>query len=104
MYPIHSYHTKKKLYLCIITLNKDQRFTTLDIISNYNSKVDSECKIETASDDTGIYYCKVIREYKISLSGWRSISNYKYNYNASYYMRFHHCQYAFYVHIDNFHP
>ncbi|GBB94972.1 hypothetical protein RclHR1_24540002 [Rhizophagus clarus] len=38
------------------------RFTALDIISSYNSKVDPECKIETASDDTGTYYHKVARE------------------------------------------
>ncbi|CAG8604365.1 6079_t:CDS:2, partial [Funneliformis mosseae] len=49
---------------------RDERFTTLDIISSYNSKVDSECKIETALDNTDTYYCKVVREYQITLSGW----------------------------------
>jgi hypothetical protein len=41
-YSIRGYHAEKKLYLCIITPNKDQRFTALDIISNYNSKIDSK--------------------------------------------------------------
>jgi len=57
---------EKKLYFHIVTSNKDQRFTALDIISSYNSKVDPECKIEIASDDTGTYYRKVAREYWIS--------------------------------------
>ncbi len=69
-YSIRGYHVKKKLYLYIVTSNKDQRFTTLNIISSYNSKVDLECKIVTASDDTGIYYRKVAREYRIPLFGW----------------------------------
>ena len=103
-FPIHGYHAKKKLYLHIVTLNKDQRFTALDIISSYNSKVDPECKIVTASDDISIYYHKVAREYRIPLSGWGSISNYKYNYNVPYYARSHHYPHAFYVYIDNFHP
>jgi len=66
-YPICGYHAEKKLYLCIITFNKDQRFTALNIILSYNLKVDPECKIETVSVDTGIYYYKVTREYQISL-------------------------------------
>src|SRR6266540_2791572 len=82
-YPIRGYHAEKKPYLCIVTPNRDERFTALDIISSYNSKVDPECKIETASDDTGTYYCKVAREYRILLSGWRLISNYRYNFSAS---------------------
>ncbi|EXX78060.1 ribonuclease H-like domain-containing protein [Rhizophagus irregularis DAOM 181602=DAOM 197198] len=69
-YHIHGYHAEKKLYLRIVTSNKDQRFTTLNIISSYNSKVDSEYEIETASDDTGTYYRKVVREYRIPLSEW----------------------------------
>ncbi|GBC40883.1 ribonuclease H-like domain-containing protein [Rhizophagus irregularis DAOM 181602=DAOM 197198] len=69
-YPIRGYHAEKKPYLHIVTPNKDLRFTALDIISSYNSKVDLECKIETASDDTGTYYRKVAREYRIPLSGW----------------------------------
>ena len=68
-YPIHDYHVKKKLYLRIVVPNRDKRFTALDIISSYNSKVDSECKIETASDNTCTYYRKVAREYQIPLSG-----------------------------------
>ncbi|CAI2161522.1 1438_t:CDS:1 [Funneliformis geosporum] len=68
-YPIRGYHAEKKSYLCIITSNKDLRFTTLDIILSYNSKVDLECKIETASDDIGTYYHKVAREYRRPLSG-----------------------------------
>ncbi|CAI2189266.1 4642_t:CDS:2, partial [Funneliformis geosporum] len=68
-YPIRGYHAEKKLYFCIITPNKDLRFTALDIISSYNSNVDPECKIETASDDISTYYRKVAREYKIPLSG-----------------------------------
>src|SRR4051794_40423771 len=39
-YPIRDYHAEKKSYLRIIAPNKDIRFTALDIISNYNSKVD----------------------------------------------------------------
>jgi len=68
-YPIRDYHAEKKPYLYIVALNRDERFTALDIISSYNSKVDPECKIETASDDTGTYYHKVAREYRIPLSG-----------------------------------
>ena len=68
-YSICGYHVEKKLYFHIVTSNKDQRFTALDIISSYNSKVDPECKIEIASDDTGTYYHKVAREYQISLFG-----------------------------------
>ena len=94
----------KKLYLRIVTPNKDQRFTALDIISSYNSKVDPECKIETASDDTGTYYRKVAREYRIPLSGWGLISDYRYNFSAPYYAKSHHCPHAFYVHIDSFRP
>ena len=67
-YPIRDYYAKKKPYLRIVTPNRDKRFTTLDIISSYNSKINPECKIETASDDTCTYYCKVAREYQISLS------------------------------------
>ena len=69
-YPIRGYHAEKKPYLRIVAPNKDLRFTALDIISSYNSKVDPECKIETASDNIGIYYCKVAREYRVSLFGW----------------------------------
>ena len=69
-YPIRGYHAEKKPYLRIVAPNRDERFTALDIISSYNSKVDPECKIETASDDTGTYYRKVAREYRIPLSGW----------------------------------
>ncbi len=65
---ICDFYVEKKLYLHIVIPNKDERFTALDIISSYNSKVSSECKIETASDDTGTYYCKVTREYRIPLS------------------------------------
>ncbi|CAI2191290.1 10622_t:CDS:1, partial [Funneliformis geosporum] len=101
-YPIRGYHAKKKLYFRIITPNKDLRFTALDIISSYNSNDDPECKIETASDDTGTYYCKVAREYKIPLSGWGLVSDYRYNFSASYYAKSQHCPHAFYVHIDNF--
>ena len=68
-FPIRGFHAEKKLYFHIITPNKDESFTALDIISSYNSKVSPECKIETASDDTGTYYRKVAREYKIPLSG-----------------------------------
>jgi len=68
-YLIRGYHTEKKQYLCIITPNRDERFTALDIISSYNLKVDSECKIETASDDIRTYYRKVAREYRILLFG-----------------------------------
>ncbi|PKB98390.1 DNA/RNA polymerase, partial [Rhizophagus irregularis] len=80
------------------------RFTALDIISNYNSEADPECKIETASDDTGTYYRKVAREYRIPLSGWGLIRDYKYNFGAPYYARSHLCPHAFYVHIKNFCP
>ncbi|CAI2173939.1 5195_t:CDS:1, partial [Funneliformis geosporum] len=103
-FPIRGYHAEKKPYLHIITPNKDLRFTALDIISSYNSKVDPECKIETASDDTGTYYRKVAREYRIPLSGWGLISDYRYNFGAPYYAKSHHCPHAFYVHIDNFRP
>ncbi|CAI2182168.1 9619_t:CDS:1, partial [Funneliformis geosporum] len=103
-YPIRGYHAERKPYLRIITPNKDLRFTALDIISSYNSKVDPECKIETASDDTGTYYRKVAREYRISLSGWGLIRDYKYNLRAPYYARSHLCPHAFYVHIGNFQP
>ncbi|CAI2199721.1 9419_t:CDS:2, partial [Funneliformis geosporum] len=68
-YPIRGYHAEKKPYLRITTPNKDLRFTALDIISRYNSEVDQENRIETASNDTGTYYHKVAREYKIPLSG-----------------------------------
>src|SRR4051794_30629379 len=97
-YPICGYHAKKKLYLHIVTPNKDQRFTAFDIISNYNSKIDPKCKIETASDDTGTYYRKVAREYQISLFRWGLISNYRYNFSASYNAKSHYCSHAFYVH------
>ncbi|GES80527.1 ribonuclease H-like domain-containing protein [Rhizophagus clarus] len=103
-YPIREYHAEKKPYLRIVTPNKDLRFTALDIISSYNSKVDPECKIETASDDTGTYYHKVAREYRIPLSGWGLISNYRYNFSAPYYTKSQHCPHAFYVQIDNFRP
>ncbi|PKY32984.1 hypothetical protein RhiirB3_394445 [Rhizophagus irregularis] len=103
-YPIRGYHTEKKPYLRIVTPNKDLRFTALDIISSYNSKVDPECKIETASDDTGTYYRKVAREYRIPLSGWGLISDYRYNFSAPYYVKSQHCPHAFYVHIENFRP
>ncbi|PKY33086.1 DNA/RNA polymerase [Rhizophagus irregularis] len=103
-YPIRGYHAEKKSYLRIIAPNKDIRFTALDIISNYNSEADPECKIETASDDTGTYYRKVAREYRIPLSGWGLIRDYKYNFGAPYYARSHLCPHAFYVHIKNFCP
>ena len=103
-YPIRGYHAEKKPYLRIVASNKDLRFTALDIISSYNSKVDPECKIETASDDTGTYYHKVAREYRIPLSGWGLISNYRYNFSAPYYAKSQHCPHAFYVQIDNFRP
>jgi hypothetical protein len=103
-YPIRRYHAEKKPYLRIVIPNKDLRFTALDIISSYNSKVDPECKIETASDDTGTYYCKVAREYRIPLSGWGLISDYRYNFSAPYYAKSQHCPHAFYVHIENFRP
>jgi hypothetical protein len=61
-------------------------------------------KIETTSDDTGTYYRKVAREYRIPLSGWGLISDYRYNFSAPYYVKSHHCPHAFYVHIDNFRP
>ncbi|CAG8690563.1 16430_t:CDS:1, partial [Funneliformis mosseae] len=82
----------------------DKRFTALDIISSYNSKVDPESKIETASDDTGTYYRKVTREYQILLFGWGLISDYRYNFRAPYYAKSHHCPHVFYVQIDNFRP
>ncbi|PKC54167.1 DNA/RNA polymerase, partial [Rhizophagus irregularis] len=103
-YPIRGYHAEKKSYLRIIAPNKDIRFTALDIISNYNSKVDQENRIETASDDTGTYYRKVAREYRIPLSRWGLISDYKYNFSAPYYAKSQHCPHAFYVHIGNFQP
>ncbi|GBB97285.1 hypothetical protein RclHR1_29590002 [Rhizophagus clarus] len=103
-YPIRGYHAEKKPYLRIVAPNKDLRFTALDIISSYNSKVDPECKIETASDDTGTYYRKVAKEYRIPLSGWGLISNYRYNFSAPYYAKSQHCPHAFYVQIDNFRP
>ncbi|CAB4488495.1 unnamed protein product [Rhizophagus irregularis] len=99
-YPIRGYHVEKKSYLRIIAPNKNIRFTALDIISNYNSKVDQENRIETASDDTGTYYRKVAREYRIPLSRWGLISDYKYNFSAPYYAKSQHCPHAFYVHID----
>ncbi len=68
-YPIHSYYAEKKPYLHIVTFNKDQKFTVLNIILSYNSKVNPECKIEIASDDTGTYYRKVARKYQIPLFG-----------------------------------
>ncbi|CAI2176501.1 14992_t:CDS:1 [Funneliformis geosporum] len=68
-YSIRGYHAEKKPYLYIIAPNRDERFTALDIISSYNSKVDLECKIETASYDTGTYYCKIAKEHRISFSG-----------------------------------
>ncbi|GES87702.1 DNA polymerase family B-domain-containing protein [Rhizophagus clarus] len=46
-------------------------------IRGYNSKVDPECKIETTSDDTGTYYRKVAREYRIPLSGWGLIKDFE---------------------------
>ncbi|RIB10075.1 hypothetical protein C2G38_2043783 [Gigaspora rosea] len=101
-YPICSYHAKKKLYLRIITPNKDQRFTALDIISSYNSKADQESRLETASDDSSTYYHKVAREYRIPLSRWGLISDYKYNFSAPYYTKSQLCLHAFYVHINNF--
>ncbi|RGB22625.1 hypothetical protein C1646_775801 [Rhizophagus diaphanus] len=103
-YPIRGYHAEKKPYLRIVTHNKDLRFTALDIISSYNSKVDPECKIETASDDTDTYYRKVAREYRIPLSRWGLISDYRYNFSAPYYAKSQHCPHAFYVHIENFRP
>ncbi|CAI2192264.1 18946_t:CDS:2, partial [Funneliformis geosporum] len=77
VYSIHSYHAEKKPYLRIVILNKDLRFTALDIISSYNSKVNPECKIETSSEDTVTYYRKVAREYWIPLFGWGLISDYR---------------------------
>ncbi|RGB32666.1 ribonuclease H-like domain-containing protein [Rhizophagus diaphanus] len=84
-YPICGDHAEKKSYLRIIASNKDIRFTALDIISNYNSKINQENRIETASDDTGTYYHKVTRD-------------------APYYAKSQHCPHAFYVHIGNFQP
>ena len=101
-YPIHGYHAEKKPYLRITAPNKDLRFTALDIISRYNLKTDQENRIETASDDTGTYYRKVAREYKIPLSGWGLVSDYRYNFSAPYYAKSQYCPHAFYVQIDNF--
>ena len=101
-YPIRDYHAEKKPYLRITAPNKDLRFTALDIISRYNSETDQENRIETTSDDTGTYYLKVAREYKIPLSGWGLVSDYRYNFSAPYYAKSQHCPHAFYVHIDNF--
>src|SRR2546423_14400671 len=47
------------------------------------------------------YYRKVAREYKIPLSGWGLVSDYRYNFSAPYYAKSQHCPHAFYVHIDN---
>ena len=101
-YLIRSYHAEKKPYLYIVAPNRDERFIALNIILSYNSKVDPECKIEIASDDTDTYYRKVAREYQILLSSWELISDYRYNFRAPYYAKSHHCPYAFYVQIDNF--
>ncbi|PKK56723.1 hypothetical protein RhiirC2_799415 [Rhizophagus irregularis] len=103
-YPICGYHAEKKPYLRITAPNKDLRFTALDIISRYNSEIDQENRIETASDDTGTYYRKVAREYKIPLSGWGLVSDYRYNFSAPYCAKSQHYPHAFYVHIDNFRP
>ncbi|CAI2198642.1 4552_t:CDS:2, partial [Funneliformis geosporum] len=78
-YPIRGYHAEKS-----------------------HISVDPECKIKTASDDTGTYYRKVAREYQIPLSWWGLISDYRYNFSAPYYAKSHHCPHAFYVHIDKF--
>ncbi|CAI2197107.1 6847_t:CDS:2, partial [Funneliformis geosporum] len=80
----------------ILATGKDsrgnERFTALNIISSYNSKVDPKCEIKTTSDNTGTYYHKIAREHWISFSG------------APYYVKSHHCSHAFYAHIDNFRP
>ncbi|PKY43459.1 DNA/RNA polymerase [Rhizophagus irregularis] len=106
-YPIRGFHAEKKFYLRVSTPNKEQRFTALEIIREYNSQVDvsyPEFRLETASDDKGAYYRKVAREYRIPLSGWCLMKDYKYNFSAPYYTRSHLCPHAFYVHIDNFRP
>ncbi|GES85640.1 ribonuclease H-like domain-containing protein [Rhizophagus clarus] len=43
-------------------------------------KVNPKCKIETVSDDIGTYYHKVAREYRIPLSRWGLINDYRYNF------------------------
>ncbi|RIA89591.1 hypothetical protein C1645_824591 [Glomus cerebriforme] len=61
-YSICDHHAEKKPYLHIVAPNKDERFTTLDIISSYNSKVNLKCKLKIALDDIGTYYRKVARD------------------------------------------
>src|SRR4051812_35558378 len=61
-------------------------------------KIVRKNKYNTASDDKSTYYCKVVREYEISLSGWSTVSNYIYIKNSEL------CSYAFYVSVKNFRP
>jgi len=60
-FSFHGYHTKKKLYLHIYTVNTKQRKIAMKVIQKK--------KYIIASNDQFTYYCKMAHEYEILLSG-----------------------------------
>src|SRR5436190_2018752 len=88
-FPIRGFHAEKKSYLRIYTTTTYQRKTALEIILKHN--------LETASDDMTANYRKVAREYKIPLSGWTVLTNYKYNTHSPL------CSHVFHISIENLH-
>ncbi|CAG8784978.1 19514_t:CDS:1, partial [Dentiscutata erythropus] len=115
-FPIRGYYKEKKPYVRIITTTSKQRSIALNIILKYNSEITSsdidKSKLETASDDLSAYYRKVAREYRIPLSRWILLTNYKYakhrvsdSYNSHrmpYSARSPLCEHAFYLSVNNF--
>ncbi|CAG8611274.1 14434_t:CDS:2, partial [Cetraspora pellucida] len=95
---IRGYHLEKLTYLRIVTNTKKQRSIALNIILKHNSEIGGMHKLETASDDTKAYYRKFAREYRIPLSRWALLTDYKYNSNEMpYSARSPLCEHAFYL-------
>src|SRR6266542_1305200 len=103
---IKRYHPEKKTYLHIVITTSKQKSIALNIILKYNSeivKAEQEYKLKIASDNMSAYYRKVVREYKILLSGWALLTNYEYNSGRMPYSTHSPlCSHAFYVSINNY--
>ncbi|RIA87691.1 hypothetical protein C1645_739907 [Glomus cerebriforme] len=92
-FSFRDYHTEKKPYLRIYTVNTKQRKIVMKAIQKK--------KYITASDDQFTYYRKVARECGILLSGWSMISKYVCESGGRNNPL---CAYTFWVSIENFRP
>lgn len=97
-YPLHGYHTTKKIYKRIFTNTVYERNVLLSIIKD-------QMMLETFSNDTSNYYRKAARENKFSLCDWVCIENYIYEQGPT--TNSPHCEYIitvdkqFYKHLSN---